>query len=504
MLLGAAATMQAQDTYLNDQMVNTSGDVYGTARFVGMGGAMGALGADISTISWNPAGIGMLRKSELGFTAGAIWGKQAVQSLTQTHATLDQMGGVFSVKLDGDKMNFVNLGFNYQKKKNFNNAFAADNLNLGGLSQMTEVADLALNGYDTDYNLTGLAVGNQYLTKNGEGKYYNKYSGEANYYTQRTWGSLDGFDFNLSGNVQDRFYWGFTMGFDHMRYRAETDYYEESHATAEPQKRGDYSLYNDKQIDGFGFNMKFGTIIRPIEDNPFRFGITIETPTWYQLKNSTYYQLTDHVDKEKTSMPESYLEYSIRTPWKLRLGVGSTVGTQFAWDVDYEYANYSVTKMGYPNNDIDDPHGSIFSNTWDDAMNQQTKENLKAVHNVRAGFEYKPTKALSVRLGYNFATSAYKDNPSFDQLNLNSFAMDFSTSTSYMKVGALNSLTMGLGYRWKYAYIDMAYKLTNQKADFYSFYEPTDLVFSHSPNALQAVNTDLTRHQITATLGFRF
>ena len=34
-------------------------DLSGTARFVGMGGAMGALGGDISTIGTNPAGIGL-------------------------------------------------------------------------------------------------------------------------------------------------------------------------------------------------------------------------------------------------------------------------------------------------------------------------------------------------------------------------------------------------------------------------------------------------------------
>ena len=45
-LLGlATATAMAQDTYLNDRATNTS-DVIGTARYVGMGGAMGALGAD--------------------------------------------------------------------------------------------------------------------------------------------------------------------------------------------------------------------------------------------------------------------------------------------------------------------------------------------------------------------------------------------------------------------------------------------------------------------------
>src|SRR5688572_11795726 len=40
----------------------------GTARYMSMGGAFGALGADASTLSTNPAGIAMYRKSELTFT----------------------------------------------------------------------------------------------------------------------------------------------------------------------------------------------------------------------------------------------------------------------------------------------------------------------------------------------------------------------------------------------------------------------------------------------------
>ena len=45
-------------------------DLNGTARFVGMGGAMGALGGDISTISTNPAGIGIYRSNDLMTTFG--------------------------------------------------------------------------------------------------------------------------------------------------------------------------------------------------------------------------------------------------------------------------------------------------------------------------------------------------------------------------------------------------------------------------------------------------
>lgn len=510
LMLSVVTFAQAQDTYFNDQLVNNAGDVYGSARFVGMSGAMGALGADISTMSWNPAGIGLMRKNDISFTAGAIWDNTGVTNISKAHGTLDQLGGVYSMKCDGlGSVQFINVGFNYQKKKNFNNAFLADNMNLAGLSQMTQLADMVNAGFDTNSNLAGMALDNKFLTKDEtSGEYYNKFYGQNGLYTQHTWGSLNAFDFNISTNINDRAYLGFTLGFENIRYRALYDYYEESHipATAtDPEKYGDYSLYNDQQIDGFGVNFKLGAIVRPFEESPLRVALAVETPTWYQMKSSTFATLYDNVDKAsyKPVNPESYLEYSIRSPWKVRLGVGSTISNFFAWDVDYEYANYSATKMGYPNEWIDDSHNSVFSNTWDESMNIQTENNLKGTHNVRVGIEIKPVSNFAFRLGYNFATSAYKDNCSYDQYALDSYAMNYSTKTSYMTLGNVNSLTMGMGYRWKYAYLDVAYKLNNQKADFYAFYHPIN--GDNSPNALGSVkDVDLTRHQLTATLGIKF
>ena len=94
--------------------------------------------------------------------------------------------------------------------------------------------------------------------------------------------------------------------------------------------------------------------------------------------------------------------------------------------------------------------------------------------------------------------------------------MDYATSTSYMRLGATNILTLGMGYRWKSFYIDLAYKLRNQFADFYAF----DTSFTNTNQelipqfvldnplladvTLDPVEVNLTRHAITCTLGFKF
>ena len=59
--VAAALPSVAQDTYEGAKLMTT--DLNGTARYVGMGGALEALGADISTMGTNSAGIGLFRHS---------------------------------------------------------------------------------------------------------------------------------------------------------------------------------------------------------------------------------------------------------------------------------------------------------------------------------------------------------------------------------------------------------------------------------------------------------
>jgi len=65
-LISAGAMAQTQ--YETARL--TGSELNGTARFVGMGGAMGALGADISTMNTNPAGVGLYRSSEISTSFG--------------------------------------------------------------------------------------------------------------------------------------------------------------------------------------------------------------------------------------------------------------------------------------------------------------------------------------------------------------------------------------------------------------------------------------------------
>ena len=155
----SASALFAQTQY--DAARITGTELNGTARFVGMGGAMGALGADISVIGTNPAGIALFRShnvsTSFGFnknmTSSTFNGTKVNDS--RTKASFDQIGFVYSNKI-GNKTNlrYLNFGFNYHKAANFNRQFTSKGaLNGSSLSwQMTEMMNGAGYGSQESYD----------------------------------------------------------------------------------------------------------------------------------------------------------------------------------------------------------------------------------------------------------------------------------------------------------------------------------------------------------------
>lgn len=528
-LLGLTLPMQGQDTYLNERLTNTS-DVIGTARYVGMGGAMGALGADISVMSSNPAGIGLFRSSTVVGTVGLLTQADRPSGIDEslTRFSFDNLGFVVCLPIN-DKLRYVNFGVNYQKKANYNHVLVADNANTGGLSQMDQLADLCNKwAYDDDSGntnfpsgLAGLAFDSWQLSRDDAG--YFGFGAQSNQFSRVTRGSLQGFDFNISFNAKDRYYFGATVGVDRVDYESHTVYSEFNKQAVDASTWQDegYDLFTDQDVTGYGVNVKFGTVIRPFEDSPFRVGIAFETPTFYHLESTAYTSIDSPFDVDgnytggmntyRAPNNDNYLEYEVRTPWKFRASLGHTLSNILALGAEYEYADYSATKMSYPTY-------SYYSDYWDDyyekssekdhEMNRLTSSSLRGVHSLKLGMEARVTDYLSVRAGYNYYSKVYEKNARLNQ-NIDSYAMGVNTGTAYLNAGDVNIFTVGLGYRGRHFFADVAYKYRYQQADFYAF----DDSFSNSPDfastglqgmKLEPVKSDLTHHQVSLTVGYKF
>ena len=151
--LAIAMPSLAQETYENAKVIQQ--DLNGTARYVGMGGALDALGADISTIGSNPAGIGLFRGSRADLSFGMVSQQDAADYShgNATNVSFDQAGFVYSNRTGADS--YINFAFNYHKSRNFDYILSADdrlqNASQNKLSYAKLYNGLLYpNSYDTD------------------------------------------------------------------------------------------------------------------------------------------------------------------------------------------------------------------------------------------------------------------------------------------------------------------------------------------------------------------
>lgn len=539
MLAMAAVAAVAQTQY--DAARFSGSELNGTARFVGMGGAMSALGADISVIGTNPAGIGLFRSHDLSLSFG--FNKNVTNSNLggtevkdeRTRASFDQLGFVYSTKI-GNKtdLRYFNIGFNYHKMANFNRQFSSrGNLNGSSLSWQMQDMMLGTGAYQNQASYDALLdaenpytssayYGTPFLGSMGvrtglvddvtgnDGSFgMMGWNGASGDYYSREEGGINAYDFNLSFNVQDRFYFGATLGVYDVNYSRYSSYYE-TVLDDKGNDNGSFQLNNWFTTDGAGLDLKLGVIVRPMEYSPFRIGFAVHTPIWYSL-NDRY---TATLGTDILAFPEKYtenlsdyyapdasylLEYQLATPWKFNVSMGTTFSNVLAMDAEYEFANYAKARYK-------DAGGYDLA-----AANGAVDKYLKNVHTFRIGMEAKFTPQFSFRAGYNYVTSPIADNSARYVPNLSTNKADYiwfdetRTDPEYHNLKARNTLTLGLGYRGKFMYADVAYKYDFYKSDFYMF---DDYRFSNdgnsivSRNSAAAVNHD--RHQLLLTLGVKF
>ncbi len=520
-----APALSAQDIYRVTDMANE--DLNGTARFVGMGGALSALGADMSVMSTNPAGIGLFRSSDVSVTAGlrrqiegnAFAGRDVV------NLSFDQAGFVYSIRTGGKNVRFFNMGFNYHKRKNFNDLFGGGvNLaSLNGISQSWQMADLAYTSrpldlsigedntmspdFDLTTPLTGLGAMTQMIIpeydEEGNLTGHIPCNATSNQSNVARWGGVEEYDFNFSGNIKDRFYVGMTLSAYHVDWHNVTGY---SEVISDGTQSGDYQLSSEESLTGNGFDLKFGFIMRPVEESAFRIGLSFTTPTFFDLTHSAYANMTSPFsDSEGYSLNQDVEvyphDYRIRTPWKLNVSLGHTIGSSIALGAEYEFADYSSAKISYPDYGYNDYWDYSWSSGSDDqALNAETKYFLKKVHTFRVGAEAKVYPGLFLRAGYNYVSSPMR-NDAYNNLFTESPSYYYSVSTDYLNLKETNRVTAGIGYRGKHFYADMAYQYEARKGDYYAFHVPYT---GSEENALTAVPVKLNKHQLLLTLGYKF
>ena len=536
-MLGTAVS--AQETYDNAQLATK--DLNGTARYVGMGGAMEALGADLSTIGTNPAGIGMFRRGMVAGSFGfnTLSDAKSFGNANKTNMSFDQAGFVYSMRSGRHSM--LNFGFNYTKSKNFDQILtAAGRLNNASQNKLSAMKNA--NGVYTLQDKNNGLVSNSgaysqadYLYSNVLFNHYkepaeNKPADPTNaglkdgvivydntglpvYYNatgydfgRSTTGYIGQYDFNVSGNSNDRFYWGFTVGIYDVHYNSSSLY---SESLVDGGKAiGDVAMNDERKITGTGFDVKAGLIFRPAEESPFRIGLYVHTPTWYDLTTRNYTVLNNNTNEaygstERGKSSESY-DFKFYTPWRFGVSLGHTVGNYLALGATYEYADYTTNDIRVNDGGEVDYWGNYYeTSSRDEAMKQNIKNSLKGVHTVKLGMEFKPEKNFAVRLGYNYQSAMYNKN-GFKDGSLESYGTYYASTTDYTNWKDTHRFTAGVGYNYGKFSFDLAYQYSQTNGDFYPFMSYVDDSEPKFDNVCDAVKVSNKRNQLLFTVGYKF
>ncbi|MBN2175866.1 MAG: hypothetical protein JW731_17180 [Bacteroidales bacterium] len=479
-LLGFLAYSQSDVDALRYSRLN----IGGTARFMSMGGAFSALGADFTTLSTNPGGLGLYKKSEFSITPSFYTGltkssyNGSKSDDIQYNFNLGNVGLVItSQPKNKSKSVFRNFQFalGLNRLNNFNNRMLMEGYNSENSLIDTyvesangiyygEIEDDIYGFYSYDLNPAWYT----YLIDTIPGfddQYYGAIPAGGGIYQRKeieTWGSMNEFVLSLGANISEKVYLGGTFGFPFIRY-FEKSTYSETDLDNIHDDFDNLRLYDDLQTHGAGFNMKFGAIVRATDW--FRIGGAIHSPTWFNnMTDDWYSELTtefDNGDYFKSTSPYGTYDYQIHTPWRALGGVSFIIGKRALISADYEFVDYSMAKLRATQYNFYDENNAI-------------KTKYKETHNIRLGSEVRFGQ-FAVRAGYNYNSSPFTNN---------------------INDGARSYYSGGVGYRDKDFFVDFAYVRSVSHEDYY-FYGTEDI-------NVNPVKNDLISNNFLLTVGFRY
>lgn len=460
-----------------DALRYSGSSITGTARFTGMSGAFNALGGDFSAISINPAGLGIYRSSEFTFSPSIYSGGTESNFLgninddNKFNFNFGNIGLVYNGKISNDNSTpgwkSWSFGFGYNRVHNFHNRsfYEGRNRENSLLDNFVENSQ-GVNPEELDAYYESLAY-NAYLINPDNSNQYSSVIPFAQQIQRRnstTRGSIGETVFALAGNYSNKLYVGLSLNFRSLRYTEETTYEEADPDTSIPYFKN-FILNQNVTVRGNGFNLKAGMIFRPTDN--VRIGASIQTPSWYSLRDEYNNQMTSDLDTSVhiADSPIGAFDYNFRTPFRASAGVGFIIGQLGLVSADYDYTDFGQMRF------------SSVANLFNPTNNAIIRKYIP-VHTVRVGTEWR-YETFSFRGGASISTSPLEE--SFRVTN-----SDFSR----------RSFSAGVGIREKSFFLDLGYVFTTSN----EFFQPYTLRSEFVEGVRNKVNT----HNYVLTFGWRF
>ena len=444
----------------------------GTAKSMAMGNAMGAVGQDFSSISINPAGLGLFRKPTFTFTPSinTTYTKSELNGdwATDSKANLSVNNiGYIGINNSGDKV--ATWAFGMNRTNNFTNKIFIDGYNDNNSLIDAYFAEIIDNDiYDEKeleyYSPTYIyPLWETYLINfesNGDLTTPVPAGGLRQLKGVSSWGGTNEWTVSTSINFNDRFFLGVSINMPHISSQRVSEYKELFEYNSK-----EYFWQQEEALTttGWGFNSKIGILAYPCRW--LRLGASFHTPSIYNLTDSWRTSTYSYLDfgSYEYNVPTSYFSYSLKTPWRANGSAAFIFGNFGMITADYEYVDYSTTRL------------SDFEYDYKE-YNRFISDTFKPTMNIRLGTEWR-YQNMCFRGGYSFYGSPYgiKDK-------------------DYRR----NALSCGIGYTQHFLTIDFAYVYTLQNHNYNLYSQYTNYYNEIAPDLTVNENTNI--HSIVVTL----
>lgn len=453
----------------------------GTARFMGTGGSMTAIGVDYTTLHTNPAGIGWNRYSKAQLTPGFVLtpvsttlrGNAGNTSNSQSAPTVNipSLGLVYAQPTRSVNMKTFNIGVGLTRLADFNETISFEGYSEGSI--MDAIVEDLNDGINDPFRADLVFDIDNAIQEDDLG-FFSDFDLESSLggetrkvgIIERS-GSLNEFAVGVGGNYNDKLLWGATLGIPFINL-TEVKTYDEIDDQDEITFFDNGGYDESLEFTGSGVNFKLGVIYLPTMQS--RISLAVHSPTFWTI-DETYstvfeYNFTDNGIAQGGTAPSLVSEaaLNLRTPWRVRVGGGYILGRSGFVSFEADYADYSGTSFSF-----DD-----FA-TLDDASNEDIDATLGSAFGIRLGGEFN-LKPFQVRAGVGYRTI-----PNLD--------------IRYEEDEASLSASLGAGWSKDKLFVDFAVR-GEQYNGFYAPYR----TFAFDGNV---VDTERIRLTALLTVGYR-
>lgn len=391
-----------------------------TARMAGMGGAFGALGADVGGSTINPAGIANFRRSTISFSPGLLhqqatgtyFGNAANDG--RTRMAVSNLGFVLAQRPNSSsgKWHQLNYGFSMNRTNNYANRqrYEGVNTNSSLIDFFVSEANQDPNEfYPEDFPFSAaLAETAGLIFPSIPGNRASNYLGIVpnGGVMQReeisSLGNTSEYNFSVGADYDHKLFLGAGISLMTSKFNQREDFSEFDHMDTIFDFK-DFLYRRELGVEADGFMLRLGAILQPVPW--FRVGISYESPTRYTVTEDYRTEIQANFDSvpvfaEAVSPLFRPFVYNYRTAGRITGSVAFLFEDKGLISVDYDlvpYDNLRVLALS----------GDPGSAPWARELNNDVARFFGTTNNLRVGAEY-IFGPLAFRAGYAYWGSPFR------------------------------------------------------------------------------------------------